>query len=158
MLLHALQAGKDKREEELREFDRFIQKTKKINNTLKLRGFIDFFSSFIGRGAGIRTLDPLIKSQLLYQLSYTPTKKMEREKGIEPSTTTLARWNSTNWVTFAERPWSLSDIRYLCKQFLTLYPTFFAGRSAEGWNIPYIIRHFWNAWKKSGWPIGARTP
>ena len=25
-----------------------------------------------GRGAGTRTLDPLIKSQLLYQLSYTP--------------------------------------------------------------------------------------
>ena len=27
---------------------------------------------FSGRGAGTRTLDPLIKSQLLYQLSYTP--------------------------------------------------------------------------------------
>jgi hypothetical protein len=48
-----------------------------------------------GRGARDRTEDPLIKSQLLYQLSYTPTKKMEQAKGIEPSTTTLARWNST---------------------------------------------------------------
>ena len=55
-----------------------------------------FKGLFIGRGAGIRTLDPLIKSQLLYQLSYTPTKKMERAKGVEPSTTTLARWRSTN--------------------------------------------------------------
>ena len=51
--------------------------------------------------AGTRTLDPLIKSQLLYQLSYTSTmnravgpvkgKKMERAKGVEPSTITLAR-------------------------------------------------------------------
>jgi hypothetical protein len=54
-----------------------------------------------GRSAGTRTLDPLIKSQLLYQLSYTSiktdpetgvgAKKMERAKGVEPSTITLAR-------------------------------------------------------------------
>ena len=43
-----------------------------------------------GTSRGIRTHDPLIKSQLLYQLSYT-RKKMERAKGFEPSTSTLAR-------------------------------------------------------------------
>ena len=60
-----------------------------------------------GRGAGTRTLDPLIKSQLLCQLSYTSNlfsrafpeetarEKMERAKGFEPSTATLARWSST---------------------------------------------------------------
>ena len=60
-----------------------------------------------GRSAGIRTLDPVIKSHLLYQLSYAPihlvspfppdiSERMERAKGLEPSTTTLARWHSTN--------------------------------------------------------------
>ena len=54
-----------------------------------------------GRSVGARTPDPLIKSQLLYQLSYTSiktdpesgvgAKKMERAKGFEPSTITLAR-------------------------------------------------------------------
>ena len=39
-----------------------------------------------GRGAGIRTLDPLIKSQLLYQLSYTP---MVRKIGAGEGTRTL---------------------------------------------------------------------
>ena len=54
-----------------------------------------------GRSRGIRTHDPVIKSHLLYQLSYAPihiafTIRMERAKGLEPSTTTLARWHSTN--------------------------------------------------------------
>ena len=52
-----------------------------------------------GRSRGIRTHDPVIKSHLLYQLSYAPISlfgKMERAKGLEPSTTTLARWHSTN--------------------------------------------------------------
>ena len=54
-----------------------------------------------GRSRGIRTHDPVIKSHLLYQLSYAPIHKvspsrMERAKGLEPSTTTLARWHSTN--------------------------------------------------------------
>lgn len=55
-----------------------------------------------GRSRGIRTHDPVIKSHLLYQLSYAPivtclhNPKMERAKGLEPSTTTLARWHSTN--------------------------------------------------------------
>ena len=31
-----------------------------------------FNSSYLSRSAGIRTLGPLIKSQLLYQLSYRP--------------------------------------------------------------------------------------
>ena len=56
-----------------------------------------------GGGGGGRTHDPLIKSQLLYQLSYasiffgvlaecvSTAKKMERAKGLEPSTFTLAR-------------------------------------------------------------------
>ena len=54
-----------------------------------------------GRSRGIRTHDPVIKSHLLYQLSYAPIhiafpSQMERAKGLEPSTTTLARWHSTN--------------------------------------------------------------
>ena len=51
-----------------------------------------------GRGAGIRTLDPVIKSHLLYQLSYAPISpcSLERGTGLEPATTTLARWHSTN--------------------------------------------------------------
>ena len=53
-----------------------------------------------GRSRGIRTHDPVIKSHLLYQLSYAPihasSRQMERAKGLEPSTTTLARWHSTN--------------------------------------------------------------
>ena len=52
-----------------------------------------------GRGAGIRTLDPVIKSHLLYQLSYAPISpwlSLERGTGFEPATTTLARWHSTN--------------------------------------------------------------
>ena len=54
-----------------------------------------------GRSRGIRTHDPVIKSHLLYQLSYAPIhnvspSRMERAKGLEPSTTTLARWHSTN--------------------------------------------------------------
>ena len=53
-----------------------------------------------GRSRGIRTHDPVIKSHLLYQLSYAPihmsSQQMERAKGLEPSTTTLARWHSTN--------------------------------------------------------------
>ena len=53
-----------------------------------------------GRSRGIRTHDPVIKSHLLYQLSYAPIHSlcggMERAKGLEPSTTTLARWHSTN--------------------------------------------------------------
>ena len=40
------------------------------NNIAQERWRTDFVRT--GRGAGIRTLDPLIKSQLLYQLSYTP--------------------------------------------------------------------------------------
>ena len=32
------------------------------------------FCSFYGRGARTRTVDPVIKSHLLYQLSYTPIK------------------------------------------------------------------------------------
>ena len=51
-----------------------------------------------GRSAGIRTLDPVIKSHLLYQLSYAPISLglVERGTGLEPATTTLARWHSTN--------------------------------------------------------------
>ena len=51
-----------------------------------------------GRSAGIRTLDPVIKSHLLYQLSYAPNRPslVERGTGFEPATTTLARWHSTN--------------------------------------------------------------
>ncbi len=56
---------------------------------------LGFWGVATGRGGGTRTHDPLIKSQLLFQLSYTSTKKMERAKGFEPSTTTLARWSST---------------------------------------------------------------
>ena len=45
-----------------------------------------------GGSRGIRTHDPVIKSHLLYQLSYTPgAKKLERAKGFGPSTSTLAR-------------------------------------------------------------------
>jgi hypothetical protein len=43
----------------------------------------------------IRTDDLLIAKQMLYQLSYIPAKRMERAKGFEPSTTTLARLYST---------------------------------------------------------------
>ena len=51
-----------------------------------LRGFRN------GGSRGIRTHDPVIKSHLLYQLSYTPgAKKLERAKGFGPSTSTLAR-------------------------------------------------------------------
>ena len=59
---------------------------------LAMKKDCDFSQSlvFIGVPWGIRTHDPLIKSQLLYQLSYT-RKEMERAKGFEPSTTTLAR-------------------------------------------------------------------
>jgi hypothetical protein len=43
----------------------------------------------------IRTDDLLIAKQMLYQLSYIPTGTLERVKGLEPSTTTLARLYST---------------------------------------------------------------
>lgn len=44
-----------------------------MNIFATLMGLFDVFSRIqTGRGAGTRTLDPLIKSQLLYQLSYTP--------------------------------------------------------------------------------------
>ena len=42
----------------------------------------------------IRTDDPLLAKQMLYQLSYAPN--MERAKGVEPSTPTLARLCSTS--------------------------------------------------------------
>jgi hypothetical protein len=62
----------------------------------KTKGFSRVSSPKTGRSAGTRTLDPLIKSQLLYQLSYTSIPdKLERAKGFEPSTSTLARWSST---------------------------------------------------------------
>jgi hypothetical protein len=77
-----------------------------------------------GRGAGTRTLDPLIKSQLLCQLSYTSTgflpggRKMEREKGFEPSTATLARWSSTtellSLLQIASRNVAISVKRSTC--------------------------------------------
>ena len=41
----------------------------------------------------IRTDDPLLAKQMLYQLSYIPA--VERAKGFEPSTSTLARLRST---------------------------------------------------------------
>ena len=41
----------------------------------------------------IRTDDPLLAKQMLYQLSYIPV--VERAKGFEPSTSTLARLRST---------------------------------------------------------------
>ena len=49
--------------------------------------FLYFSGFFSGRGAGIRTLDPLIKSQLLYQLSYTPTMSQTKFGASEGSRT-----------------------------------------------------------------------
>jgi hypothetical protein len=46
----------------------FLEVPFRLNGTLHLGG----------RSAGIRTLDPLIKSQLLYQLSYASTEKEHR--------------------------------------------------------------------------------
>ena len=54
---------------------------------LAIREFLSGICVFrTGRGAGTRTLDPLIKSQLLYQLSYTPRV---RKDGAGEGTRTL---------------------------------------------------------------------
>ncbi len=45
--------------------------------------------------AGTRTRDPVIKSHMLYQLSYTGVARMERETGIEPATNSLEGCDST---------------------------------------------------------------
>ena len=53
-----------------------------------------------GLGSGdkeIRTLDPLLAKQVLYQLSYTPGKfKILKvgPRGVEPRTSTLSVWRS----------------------------------------------------------------
>ena len=49
--------------------------------------FVYFQAVQTGRGAGARTLDPLIKSQLLYQLSYTP--RVRKKNGASEGTRTL---------------------------------------------------------------------
>ena len=41
----------------------------------------------------IRTLDPLLAKQVLYQLSYTPSKNVG-PRGVEPRTSTLSVWRS----------------------------------------------------------------
>ena len=48
---------------------RRLRITKNLRNTLYFRGFLHFDVLFCDPGEA-RTLDPLIKSQLLYQLSY----------------------------------------------------------------------------------------
>ena len=42
----------------------------------------------------IRTLDPLLAKQVLYQLSYTPLGFDVVPRGVEPRTSTLSVWRS----------------------------------------------------------------
>ena len=42
----------------------------------------------------IRTLDPLLAKQVLYQLSYTPERFFVGPRGVEPRTSTLSVWRS----------------------------------------------------------------
>ena len=49
-----------------------------------------------GAGDRSRTYDLRITNALLYQLSYTGYSGMERQKSLELSTYTLARYRSTN--------------------------------------------------------------
>ena len=61
------------------------------------------YSSWIHKSeaSGIRTPDNLIKSQVLYRLSYTPGWKDMPWTGIEPVTRGFSVLCSTNWATKA---------------------------------------------------------
>ena len=53
--------------------------------------------TLLGGDKEIRTLDPLLAKQVLYQLSYTPSFRFPGEvgpRGVEPRTSTLSVWRS----------------------------------------------------------------
>jgi hypothetical protein len=49
-----------------------VQKTRKKRRSANPLQLVDLVEKILGGCSRIRTCDPLIKSQLLYQLSYTP--------------------------------------------------------------------------------------
>ena len=64
--------------------------TNKFYGINKKRKQLNLLLSFLSTPAGVRTLDPLIKSQMLYQLSYKRIRYLKlllvRLQGFEPWT------------------------------------------------------------------------
>ena len=70
--------------------------TKAINAKKPLKRTVqEALNCLSGGGTQIRTGGTWFCRPLPYHLAMPPSTKMERETGLEPATTTLARWSST---------------------------------------------------------------